>query len=355
VQAPARAERLTLAGPLSTGAAQAYLTQLSPFLVERGLSPDELTRLRLEGGAALEPILTGWTQEAGFAQAARHLLSNLLAVGGARDGIDFELPGNLAAYTAAHQLPWATVLTADFCVDAAGARRACDTGSPFSGGGVLNTRAYLTSRASRFNLTRASTLLRAFACRGYPMEDGLQPRLPAASLIPLFQKNDDASAGSGFGNGTACYTCHGQFSAHAQLFVKFDATGLWREAATGQQDPTGELGRSTGGLMTSHLLDAAGAKSEVSQFFGRPVQHLGEAASVLAHSEPFAQCQVRQLLAYATGLQKLDAIDDALVQEVALRATDLQRHAPTLTELVLETFLDGRVQKAILDGVGAPP
>ncbi len=35
-------------------------------------------------------------------------------------------------------------------------------------------------------------------------------------------------AKSGFGNGFACYNCHSQFGAHAQLFVKFDEQGPLR-------------------------------------------------------------------------------------------------------------------------------
>src|SRR5262249_31946514 len=149
---------------------------------------------------------------------------------------------------------------------------ACDTGAPYAAG-VLATRAFLANNAGRFNLKRARTWMRTFACLDYPMPDALQPRLARDVLIPLFQQDHDEKDNVGsFGNGAACYTCHGQFGAHAQLFVKYDASGLWRANADGQQLPGGEQGRSANNLFTSHLSSPAAAASEASMVFGQPVE-----------------------------------------------------------------------------------
>ena len=220
---------------LSPAEAETYLGLLVQPLVGRVLSAAEREQIVARGGAAVTTLVTAWATEPGFAEAARRLVQQKLSVSGNKDGIDFELPGHLAAYVVRHDLPWSTLITADHCVSAAGERIACDTGAPYTAG-VLTTRAFLTSRASRFNLTRSSALMRAFACRKYPLEDTLQPRLDRLSLIPMFQaqtaeEQTDPRAQSGFGNGFGCYTCHGQFSAHAQLFVKFDEQGRWHADA----------------------------------------------------------------------------------------------------------------------------
>ena len=80
--------------------------------------------------------------------------------------------------------------------------------------------------------------MRAFACRTYPMERDLQPPLEADLLIPMFraetpEEQTVAEATNGFGNGFGCYSCHSQFGAHAQLFVKFDTSGVWHADADG--------------------------------------------------------------------------------------------------------------------------
>src|SRR4029453_12898428 len=103
--------------------------------------------------------------------------------------------------------------------------------------------------------------------------------------LPMFQatapeEQVDERAKNGFGNGFGCYTCHGQFSLHAQLFVKFDGSGLYRATANGLQDPApgAELGRSaTPGIMASHFKDPERASLEGIELFGTPVKNLGEA------------------------------------------------------------------------------
>ena len=112
-------------------------------------------------------------------------------------------------------------------------------------------------------------VVKTFACSDYPMDNTLQPPMPRESLIPLFQvdRATDTSAGT-FGNGFACYTCHSQFSAHAQVFVKFDDQGRYQAGATGLQDMAAEQGRSTNGLFTSHFTGAAAASELTSMPIG---------------------------------------------------------------------------------------
>jgi hypothetical protein len=342
---------------LSPAEAETYLGLLVQPLVGRVLSAAEREQIVARGGAAVATIVTAWATEPGFAEAARRLVQQKLSVSGTKDGIDFELPGHLAAYVVRHDLPWSTLITADHCVSAAGERIACDTGAPYTAG-VLTTRAFLTSRASRFNLTRSSALMRAFACRKYPLEDTLQPRLDRLSLIPMFQaqtaeEQTDPRAQSGFGNGFGCYTCHGQFSAHAQLFVKFDEQGRWHADADGQQDPAGELGRSRDGLMTSHLVDPTAAREERSQMFGRPVENLAEAARALVTSPVFVECAARNLLELALGLDPASDIDARLLTDIALGARRVTAE-PTLGRLLIQTFTHPRVVEATLKSLGGP-
>ena len=336
--------------------AQLYLAQIAPYLAGRELSPEELDRIDAEREGAIRPLVEAWTKEDGFAEAARLLVQQRFAVNGERDDIDFDLPGNLAAYIVKNGLPASALLTADFCVDAQGRKTACDTGAPFNAG-ILATRAYLSSRSSRFNLTRSSTLMKQFACRHYPMETELQPRLDKATLIPLFQatsaENQTDEGKGGFGNGLACYSCHGQFGAHAQVFVKFDQKGLYQSAADGRQDPVGELGRSFNGLMASHLEEPAAAASERSQVFGRQVANLREAAQAVADSPAFLQCQVRNWLEFVFALDEADPIDEELLTFVADGSRETAD--PTLQTLVLNTFSDPRVVKAIVNGMGGTP
>lgn len=344
---------------VSADDAEAYMALLVQPLVGRVLATTERTQLAARGGAAIAPIVRAWARDRGFAEGARRLVQQKLSVSGARDGIDFELPGHLAAYVVQRDLPWSTLITADYCVSREGSRIACDTGAPYTAG-VLTTRAFLTSRASRFNLTRSSALMRAFACRKYPLDEALQPRLAKETLIPMFraltaEEQTDPRAQSGFGNGLGCYTCHGQFSAHAQLFVKFDGEGRWRADADGLQDPAGELGRSTGTLMASHLVDPREAREERSQVFGAPVDNLAEAAAVIAASPVFAECGARNLLELALGLDAASEIDPRLLADIAAAA---RRDAPdpTLGRLLIETFTHPRVVEATLKSLtgGAP-
>lgn len=348
-------QRVAARPPIEPDAARRYLGRLAAILAGRVLAPAELGAIAANGGDAVGPLLAAWVREEGFAGAARLLIQRQLSVSGARDGVDFELPGNLAAYLARRDLAWAMLLTADFCVGTDDRPRACDSGAPYASG-VLATRAYLASRASRFNLTRASTMLGAFACVGYPMDLALQPRVERASLLSMFQaespeEQTDPRAAGGFGNGTGCYTCHGQFAAHAQLFVKFDALGRFRPTATGLQDSAGELGRSTDGLYVSHFAEPSSAASERSQMFGRPVQNLAEAAAALAASERFVPCAARNLVSFALGAPGVLAVDGDVLGRIAAAAGQ----EPSLGRIAVAAFADRDVIDAVLAGTGGTP
>jgi hypothetical protein len=332
-----------------------YLRSLSQMLVSRPLNPDEVERVQSDGVDALEPILREWSDEPAFAENARFWMQKKLKASGERDGIDFELPGNLVAHVVSNDLPWSTILTADYCIDADGSQVECDTGAPYSAG-VLATRAFLAGNASRFNLGRASTLMEVFACRIYPMDSSLQPYLERESLIPMFQADsiDEQmveEAKGGFGNGSGCYTCHGQFGAHAQLFVKYDEQGNYVAEADGQQDPDGELGRSVDGLMTSHLEDPQAAASEASQVFGEDVSNLADAGRVIAENEAFWTCMTHNVLQYSFGLGESAEIDHTMLVEVAEDTHEISSE-PTYADLVVATFTHPRVILSAVGGSG---
>lgn len=349
----------TPAEPLSSEQVQFYLTRIAPTLVGRSLDYDEMQLVAQVGEAAIAPIVDGWTAEPGFAEAMRFLVSDMLHTSGERDGVDFDLPGNLAAEIAAENLPYSTLLTADYCVAADGKHIACDTGAPYESG-VLATRAYLIANKGRFNLTRAKRMLETFACRIYPMEAEVQVPLAKARLIPMFQaENPDEQtvdeAKGGFGNGVACYNCHSQFGAHAQFFVRFDDQGLWRADATGRQDPDGELGRAVAGLYASHLQAPRAAASESSQMFGVEADNLRGAMDVLTASALFQQCTVKNLLARTFGLAAgvSDDFDADLIAELAQRIT-VDSDDPTLRHYVWSIFTDRRVVDAVVATMEAP-
>ena len=210
--------------------ARVYLNEVAPMIVGRLLRADEDNLIFHFGADAVVPIVEAWVHEPGFADAAKQMMQVKLSASGSKDDIDFELPGNLAAHLARSDLPYAQIITADYCVGPGGEPVACDTAAPYQAG-VLTTRAYLIANASRFNLRRARRMMYIFSCRGYPMDTVLQPPVNKSDLIPMFRAmtQDEQTvpeAQNGFGNGLACYSCHSQFSAHAQLFVRFDETGL---------------------------------------------------------------------------------------------------------------------------------
>src|SRR5690606_22522604 len=172
--------------------------------------------------------------------------------------------------------------------------------------------------------------------------------------IPMFRAESAEEqvveeAEGGFGNGAGCYTCHSQFGAHAQLFVKFDADGIWRDDATGQQSPYDELGRSFDGLYTSHMFDPYEAADERSQIFGQEVANLREAGEVIADSELFPQCTVKNLVAHAFGL-KSGATDDVSKELVEVLSAEITAETadPSIAQYVIEVFTNEQVIDAVV-------
>jgi hypothetical protein len=332
---------------------RAYLRRISPLIVGRSLRLDENDLIAERGEDAIEEIVSGWLYEPGFVESIRFMVESYVRTSGQREGVDFDLPGNLAALIASQDLPWSTLLTADFCVDAQGEAMDCDTGAPYEAG-VLATRAFLISNSGRFNLGRAKRLLETFACRVYPMEPQIQPPLEKEVLIPMFraenaEEQTEEEATGGFGNGLGCYLCHAQFGAHAQLFVRFDDTGVWREDATGLQDPYGELGRSFDGLYTSHMDDPAEAAAETTQVFGETVANMREAADVITQSPLFTECSVKNVIAHTMGLHSGAApdVNNALVSALAQQIT-ADDSDPSIAAYIQTIFTDERVIDAFI-------
>ena len=335
------------------------------MVVGRLLNADEDNLIYHFGADAIVPIVEGWIDEPAFAESARAMLQVKLAASGNKDGIDFELPGNLAAHLARSDRPYAELLTAPYCVDAVGAEIPCDTGAPYAAG-VLTTRAYLIANASRFNLRRARRMMFIFASNTYPMDPLLQPPIGKDALIPMFraetpEEQTVPEAANGFGNGSACYSCHSQFSAHAQLFVRFAQDGLWHADATGLQDPENELGRSTNGLFTSHFVSPVSAPLEISQVFGKPVKTLTDAGRVITETPGFYPCAARNVLEYSFGMSESDAttIEPALLRQLAelARARDLRLRpeaaasgagGPTFGDLFVVALTHPRVLQVVL-------
>lgn len=340
---------------LSPLQAELYLGKIAPPVVGRVLTVDERASVAQQGGKAIGAIVAAWLGEPGFVQSARRFVELGLQVSGHINGVDFDLPGNLVEHVVTNARPWSEVLTSESCYDAALQPMACDSGAPFTAG-VLTTRAYLIARASRFNLTRSSALMKNFACQTYPQSDELQPKIVRERLIPMFQaqsaeEQTDARAKSGFGNGLGCYGCHGQFSLHAQLYVKFDKTGLYRSAATGIQDPNGELGRSLDGLMASHLKEPAEASSEHSNMFGQEVENLAAAAKVVATQATFAPCAARRFLDYTLGVQNGAIEYDARLFEQVVSKARAAQSDPTLQSIVLSLLTHPTVVASITESL----
>lgn len=336
-----------------------FMRSISQMLIARPLSLEEIQQIERTGHEAMRPMLENWVAEPAFATSATYMMQQKLKASGDRDEIDFEAPGRIVEHTVANDLPFSTVVTADYCIAPDGSQTDCDSGAPYNAG-VFTTRAFLSGNASRFNLGRASRMMKVFACRGYPMEDTLQPYLPKEDLIPMFrallpEEQTVEEARDAFGNGSACYTCHGQFSAHSQFYVKFDEDGRWIEDATGLQDPEGELGRSFGGLMTSHMVEPREAAYEGSKMFGRDAANLSEAAQILTESDAFVPCMVRNMLEYTFGMTDSAAadIESRLLRDIAERLRLAGAADPTLDEIVVETFTDPRVVEVVLESRGA--
>lgn len=337
---------------LDAEGAEAYLALIAPVMVERTLSEPERAAIAARGGEAIPDVVAAWASEPGLARAARRMIETALGVSGGVDpsGIDFGAPGRIVEHVVREGRPWAEVLTSDQCFDPSGAPGECDTGAPYAAG-VITTRAFMAARQGRFNLTRAATITHTFLCRNYPLEVELEPPLERDRLMPMFralsaeEQTDPEAAMSGLANGFHCYACHGQFGAHAQLFLRFDIAGRWREEATGEQREGGMPGESFGGLMTSHL-EPPWRDREASQMLGQQVDDLSGAMRVLTDSDAFWECASRHLLETALDLDPNRGVERALLVDIA-DAARARTASPTFSDLVVAALAHPRVATAV--------
>lgn len=325
-----------------------YLGHLSSMINGRPLSPTE-QNTALQEPNAIDIVVSSWTQSAHLESAAQDMLNRLLSTSGQNQNVNWNLPGNLIRYIVKSKLPLSEVITANYCVADNLTKTACDTKAPYQAG-VLTTRAYLMANKGRFNLSRASTLLKTFACQEYPMPTTLQPPLEKTDLIEMFAR-DKVEAGENieFGNGFACYKCHSQFGAHTQFFVRFDQNGIYQPNATGLQMPGAEPGVSENQLYVSHFNSATNrSSSETSNMFGAQVNNLSQAAQEMAKNPIFLECSIRNTLGYFLRLdQKIKYdIDPALIKTIA---SSIESENPTFQEIVNKTFTNKKVIESILD------
>ncbi len=309
-----------------------YMGYLSSMFVHRSLNSNEVSRIQSQGRSAILPIVTGWTNEDNFAQSARIYVENLMQVSGTENGINFNLPGYLAADIARKNRPYAHLLTASDCVDQNGQTIACDTNAPFSAG-ILTTRAFMVKYAGAYNISRAGKMTYKFLCLDYPFPVNEEPPIPQQELIPQFATTAGAIT---FGNGNNCYSCHSQFGHHSQFMVKFDADGFYQNAATGLQNPNAGDGASTNGLMTSHYRTPSRAASERGQIVGRPANNLAEAAVAITQSRRFLPCATKNLMRHYLKLkdQDLATIRPELLEEIS-RAARERSPQPSFSDLLI--------------------
>jgi hypothetical protein len=338
-----------------------YMRYIGPSLIGRVLSDEEEAKLTAGAAAAVKPIIETWVKDEGFVEAVKSMLEIRLGANGKRGAADFNLPGYIVRHVVKNNLPWSKIITSDTCYDAADAPIACDTGAPYTAG-VLTTRGFLAGNEGRFNLGRARAMLLTFMCRDYPVEPEVQPYIEKARLKLMFRASNAeeqqvAEVAGGFGNGLACFSCHGQFSNHSQPFVKFDKGGTWIGTADGAQSMTGQLGESDNGLMASHFDIPAEAALEKAQWFGSEIENLASGAAVMAQNPKFRECAVQQLLDLGVGLDlgfdtkvKGLAVMGGFLTEIAKSVSD-KSPDPTIQELAIATYSDVRVMAATLNGL----
>jgi hypothetical protein len=338
-----------------------YMRYLGPSLIGRVLSDAEEARLAAEGASAVKRTIDTWVLEPGFVEAVRSMLEVRLGTNGKRGEVDFNLAGYIVRHVVKHNEPWSRVVTSTTCYSEQDQPIPCDTGAPYTAG-VLTTRGFLAGNEGRFNLGRARAMLLTFMCRDYPHEDTLQPYVEKARLKLMFRAENAADqkvaeVAGGFGNGLACFSCHGQFSNHAQPFVKFDNQGVWIEAATGLQSQTGQLGESDNELMASHFEKPEEAAFEGAQWFGVEIKDLAEGATAMTRSPRFHECAVQQLLdlgvgldlGFNTGIKGL-FVQQGFLASIAKPVTDVSPD-PTIQQLAVAAYSDVRVMAATLNGL----
>ncbi len=338
-----------------------YMRYVGPSLLGRVLTDEEEAQIAAGSASAVKPMIQTWVTDEGFVEAVKSMLEIRLGSNGKRGSADFNLPGYLVRHVVKNNLPWSKVVTSDTCYDANDTAIPCDTGAPYTAG-VLTTRGFLAGNEGRFNLGRARSMLLTFMCRDYPAEPEVQPYVDKPRLKLMFRASNAAEqmvaeVAGGFGNGLACFSCHGQFSNHSQPYVKFDMSGMWISEANGLQSLTGQLGESDHETMASHFDVPAEAASEKAQWFGAEIDNLASGAAVMGKSPKFHECAVQQLIDMGVGL---DLGFDAKVNGLAVLGsflTDIAQSVtatspdPTIQELAIATYSDVRVMAATLNGL----
>lgn len=348
---PTNAETSTAQNQLTAEQYANYLSQLSKVITEKPFSAKDKALIYSQQGparVAFDKLLTKWLSQEAFFKSAKAMIQTQLSISGKSEGINYDLPGNLFAHLARHDLPYKEVITADYCVDDNGAKIACDTGA-FYNAGVLATRAFMASTATRFNLNRATRMMGQFACTHYPLLHSLEPPIEREKLIPMFQVIKAGEGSEDFGNGKACYSCHSQFAAHTQFFVKFDKEGIYIPGAIGLQNPNGQPGESYLNLLTSHFKDLEYAELESSQMLGQPAENLREAAIILTNHPIFWECAVKNTLRFYFNLNKAE-VEDLPPAYITSISDDIRRtHSnPSFRELVKGVLGNPRIINATL-------
>ncbi len=325
---------------------QDYLKQISSMMTGRPLLAAEAELVTREGEPGLQKVLQTWLDSDFFVESSKLMMQTQLGISGNDGTVNYELPGNLMSYLVRQSRPYSEIITANYCVSNSGVQTACDANAPFAAG-VLATRGYLKQYASRFNLARAHNMMRQFACLEYPMDPALQVPLQRQDMISMF-KVDQSPGSNTFGNGTACYSCHSQFGAHAQFFVKFDEFGTYQVSADGQQDPNSEPGRARNRLFASHLESVSLSSVESSQMFGQQVENLKAAASVLAANRNFTECAVRNSIRYFVRLTEGNAAINSGVVKQVTDSLKAKYGDPNFKQIVLQSLSHPMVIGSVL-------
>ena len=336
-----------------------YLNHLAGKIMQRPLTVNEKNVIAKKGSEAIAEVIKSWTDSEQFLFSIADYTQKLVLAGGDdpdRAAIDFDLPAKLAVKLQQNQESYKLILTYDSC----GQKNPyipCDSSSKV-GAGILTTRSFLTAHQGPYNLARAGRLVNAFACTTYPIKYKSfdisghfsmvnESRSPVNQLIDIFADR----SGRGFGNGTACYACHGQFGKHAQLFINYDFEGMFHLFPAGLQNPSATPGHSDNGLFTSHYKTPVQAASSHSQFFGESVDTLNAAMEVLTANPAFWECAVKNIIGYYLRLPdaNLREINPWLFEAIANRHrfSELQ---PDFATLVEKTLSDPELLKNFFKG-----
>ena len=337
-----------------------YLERLAGTMVSRSLLDSELKSIKEQEWDSVRETISYWTTTKEFEYSIAEYISLLTRTGGSDPDypeIDFNNPQKLTLNIHKQGGSYDEIISSNTCQSGS---VFCDSSAP-SGAGLLTTRAFLKIHGGPYNIARANKLMKYFACSSYPVKyygmsetGGVtlvdEPRLRESELIhPFNQRKMD-----GFGNGSDCYLCHGQFGKHTQLFVKFDYLGMHRELADGIENPKNQSGFSRYGTFTSHLSNPLAASSSRSNFFGTDIENLNEAMKILADNEVFWQCAVKNVLGHYMRIPKkqLNLIDKRILNRLVKEHNFINKK-PSFSELVIKVMSDQMIIDQIKDKRGS--